>query len=323
MVKHYLDFEKPLVELENEIEHLKRFSKGKHLHIDEQIKNLEEKLRRLRKEVFSSLTGWQITQLARHIDRPKASYYIQAIFKDFVELHGDRYYGDDPAIVGGMARFNGKPIIVVAHQKGADVKEMAARNFGMPHPEGYRKALRLMKMAEVFQKPVITMIDTPGAFPRIGAEERGQAEAIARNLKMMAVLRTPIVTLVIGEGGSGGALAIGVGDRILMMEYSIYSVISPEGCAAILWKDGEKGKAVAADSLKLTASDLFRLGVIDEVIDEPLGGAHRDLGVMADRLKGALEKHLVELEKMEVDSLLENRYEKFRKMGTFLEGSGE
>ncbi|MBM4348918.1 MAG: acetyl-CoA carboxylase carboxyltransferase subunit alpha [Deltaproteobacteria bacterium] len=323
MVKHYLDFEKPLVDLENEIEHLKRFSKGKHLHIDEQIKTLEEKLHRLRKEVFSSLTGWQITQMARHIDRPKSSYYIETILNDFIELHGDRNYGDDPAIVGGIARLNGKPVIVVAHQKGTDVKEMADRNFGMPHPEGYRKAFRLMKMAEVFQKPVITMIDTPGAFPGIGAEERGQAEAIARNLKMMAMLRAPILTLVIGEGGSGGALAIGVGDRILMLEYSIYSVISPEGCAAILWKDGEKGKATAADSLKLTASDLFRLGVIDEVIEEPLGGAHRDPREMANRLKGSLERHLMELEKMEMDSLLTNRYEKFRKMGTFLEGSGK
>ncbi len=321
MVKHYLDFEKPLVDLENEIEHLKRFSKGRHLHIDEQIKHLEEKLHRLRKEVFSNLTGWQITQIARHIDRPKASYYIESIFTDFIELHGDRTYGDDPAILGGMARLLGKPVFVVAHQKGADVKEMASRNFGMPHPEGYRKALRLMKMAEVFQKPVITMIDTPGAFPGVGAEERGQAEAIARNLKMMAMLRTPIVTLVIGEGGSGGALAIGMGDRILMLEYSIYSVISPEGCAAILWKDGEKGKSVAADSLKLTAGDLLKLEVIDEVIKEPLMGAHRDPGEMANRLKAATERHLRELEKMDIETLLANRYEKFRKMGMFLEGS--
>jgi acetyl-CoA carboxylase carboxyl transferase subunit alpha len=323
MVKHYLDFEKPLVELENEIDHVKRFSRGKHLHFDEQIRNLEEKLHRLRKEIFSNLTGWQITQLARHIDRPKASYYIQMIFSDFIELHGDRSFGDDPAIVGGVARLDEKPVIVVAHQKGADVKEMAYRNFGMPHPEGYRKALRLMRMAEAFQKPVITMIDTPGAFPGVGAEERGQAEAIARNLKMMAMLRTPIITIVIGEGGSGGALAIGVGDRVIMLEYSIYSVISPEGCAAILWKDGEKGKAPAADSLKLTAPDLFRLGVIDEVIEEPVGGAHRDPRRMANRLKEALEGHLIELGKLDMESLLMNRYEKFRKMGTFLEGNGK
>jgi acetyl-CoA carboxylase carboxyl transferase subunit alpha len=319
MVKHYLDFEKPLVELENEIEHLKRFSKGKHLHIDEQIKHLEEKLHRLRKEVFTNLTGWQITQLARHIDRPKASYYIQAVFEDFIELHGDRNYGDDPAIVGGLARLNDTPVVVVAHQKGSDMREMASRNFGMPHPEGYRKALRLMRMAEVFQRPIITMIDTPGAYPGVEAEERGQAEAIARNLRAMAMLRTPILTLVIGEGGSGGALAIGVGDRILMLEYSIYSVISPEGCAAILWKDGEKGKAMAAESLKLTAPDLYRLQVIDEVIEEPLGGAHRDPEKTAYRLKGALENHLEELKKVDMDSLLTTRYEKFRRMGAFLE----
>lgn len=319
MVRHYLDFEKPLVDLENEIDHLRRFSKGKHLHIDEQIKALEEKLHRLRKETFSNLSGWQITQMARHIDRPKASYYIETIFQDFIELHGDRHYGDDPAIVGGLAKFQGRTVVIIAHQKGADVKEMASRNFGMPHPEGYRKALRLMKLAEAFQKPLITMIDTPGAFPGVGAEERGQAEAIARNLRVMAALRTPIVTVVIGEGGSGGALAIGVGDRILMLEYSIYSVISPEGCAAILWKDGEKGKAVAAESLKLTARDLLRLGVIDEVIEEPLGGAHRDPKQMAERIKGALARHWMELEKKEIDVLLTTRYEKFRKMGAYLE----
>lgn len=319
MVKHYLDFEKPLVDLENEIEHLKRFSMGKHLHFDGQIRHLEEKLQRLRREIFSNLTGWQITQLARHIDRPKASYYIQTIFHHFIELHGDRSFADDPAIIGGLAKLNERSVIVVAHQKGADVKEMSFRNFGMPHPEGYRKALRLMKMGETFQKPIITMIDTPGAYPGVGAEERGQAEAIARNLKTMAMLRTPIITIVIGEGGSGGALAIGVADRVLMLEYSIYSVISPEGCAAILWKDGEKGKAPAADSLKLTASNLYRLGVIDEVIEEPLGGAHRDPRSMASRLKGALEKHLAELGTLDMDALIINRYEKFRKMGAFLE----
>jgi acetyl-CoA carboxylase carboxyl transferase subunit alpha len=323
MVKHYLDFEKPLIELENEIERLKRFSKGKQLHFDGQIRSLEEKLLRLRREIFAGLNGWQITQLARHIDRPKASYYIQSIFKDFIELHGDRLYGDDPAMIGGVARLDQRTVVLLAHQKGADMKEMAYRNFGMPHPEGYRKALRLMKMAEVFKKPLITMIDTPGAFPGVGAEERGQAEAIARNLRMMAMLRIPVLTVVIGEGGSGGALAIGVGNRVLMLEYSIYSVISPEGCAAILWKDGEKGKALAADSLKLTARDLFGLGVTDEVVEEPLGGAHRDPLGMAYRLKEVLERHLAELEKMDVNSLLTDRYEKFRKMGTFLEERGK
>jgi len=322
MVKHYLEFEKPLIELEREIENLKRFSKGKPNYFSQQLNNLEEKLHRLQKEIFSNLTGWQITQLARHIDRPKASHYVQSIFEDFVELHGDRNYGDDPAILGGMAKFNGRSVTIIAHQKGADAKEMAYRNFGMPHPEGYRKALRLMKLAELFKKPILTMIDTPGAFPGVGAEERGQAEAIARNLEMMIMLRTPIITVVIGEGGSGGALAIGVGDRILMLEHSIYSVISPEGCAAILWKDGEKGKEVAADSLKLTAADLSRLGVIDEIVKEPLGGAHRDPQGMAQILKEVVERHLKELERMNEEELLGLRYEKFRRMGTFIDDGG-
>jgi acetyl-CoA carboxylase carboxyl transferase subunit alpha len=322
MVKHFLEFEKPLIELEREIVNLKRFSKGKSLHFNEQLKGLEEKLHRLQKEIFSTLTGWQITQLARHIDRPKASHYIQWMFENFVELHGDRNYGDDPAMIGGIGKFNERPVTVIAHQKGADAKEMAYRNFGMPHPEGYRKALRLMKMAEVFKKPILTMIDTPGAFPGVGAEERGQAEAIATNLKMMVMLRTPIIPIVIGEGGSGGALAIGVGDRILMLENSIYSVISPEGCAAILWKDGEKGKEAAAESLKLTAADLSRLGVIDEIVKEPLGGAHRDPQGMAATLKEVVERHMKELEKMDMEELLRLRYEKFRRMGTFIDEGG-
>ncbi len=322
MVKHYLEFEKPLIELEGEIENLKRFSKGKPAHFSQHLKTLEEKLHRLQKEIFSNLKGWQVTQLARHIDRPKASHYIQWMLENFLELHGDRNYGDDPAILAGLAKLNGKTVTVIAHQKGADAKEMAYRNFGMPHPEGYRKALRLMKMAEVFKKPVLTMIDTPGAFPGVGAEERGQAEAIARNLKMMAMLRTPIIATVIGEGGSGGALAIGMGDRVLMLEHSIYSVISPEGCAAILWKDGEKGKEAAAESLKLTAADLSRLGVIDEIVKEPLGGAHRNPKVMAETLKEVIVRHLREVEKMEVEELLSLRYEKFRKMGTFMDDGG-
>jgi acetyl-CoA carboxylase carboxyl transferase subunit alpha len=241
------------------------------------------------------------------------------MFENFVELHGDRSYGDDPAILGGMAKFNGRSLTIIAHQKGADAKEMAYRNFGMPHPEGYRKALRLMKLAEAFKKPIITMIDTQGAYPGIGAEERGQAEAIARNLETMATLRTPIIVVIIGEGGSGGALAIGVGDRILMLENSIYSVISPEGCAAILWRDGEKGKVEAADSLKLTAGDLSRLGVIDEVVKEPLGGAHRDPPGMARTLKEVIERHLKELEKINEEELLSLRYQKFRRMGTFID----
>jgi acetyl-CoA carboxylase carboxyl transferase subunit alpha len=319
MAKHYLEFEKPLVELEREIEHLKRFSKGRPSHFNEQLSHLEDKLNRLKREIFSNLTGWQITQLARHIDRPKTSHYIQWMFENFTELHGDRNYGDDPAIVGGISKFNGRSVVLIGHQKGADAKEMARRNFGMPHPEGYRKALRLMKLAETFGKPILTMIDTPGAFPGVGAEERGQAQAIANNLKTMITLRTPIIATVIGEGGSGGALAIGIGDRVLMLEYSIYSVISPEGCAAILWKDGRKGE-VAAESLKLTAHDLHQLGVIDEIVKEPLGGAHRDPETMAERLKGTVEHHLRGLERMDIEELLKLRYEKFRRMGTFIEG---
>ncbi len=319
MVKHYLEFEKPLIELEREIENLKRFSKGKPYQFNEQLRSLEEKLHDLQKEIFSNLTGWQVTQLARHIDRPKSSHYIRWMFEDFVELHGDRRYGDDPAILGGVARFHGRSVIIVAHQKGADAKEMAYRNFGMPHPEGYRKALRLMKLAESFKRPILTMIDTPGAFPGVGAEERGQAEAIAKNLEEMVMLRVPIVTTVIGEGGSGGALAIGVGDRILMLENSIYSVISPEGCAAILWRDGEKGKEAAAESLKMTAADLLRLGIIDEVVKEPLGGAHRNHQAMAETLKEIVERHLEELEKLDGEELLKLRYEKFRRMGAFVD----
>ena len=318
MVRHYLDFEIPLVELEREIEDLKRFSRDKQLHFSDQLKNLEDKFHRLQKEIFSNLTGWQITQLARHIDRPRLSHYIQWMFETFIELHGDRTYGDDPAIMGGISKFNGRSVILIGQQRGADAKEMAYRNAGMPHPEGYRKALRLMEMAEVFKKPVLTMIDTPGAFPGVGAEERGIAEAIAKNLKIMMMLRTPILAIVIGEGGSGGALAIGIGDRILMLEYSVYSVITPEGCAAILWKDSKK-KEVAAESLKLTANDLYRLGVIDEILKEPLGGAHRDPRGMAESLKEVVERYLKELERMDIEELLNIRYEKFRKMGTFID----
>src|SRR4030042_99009 len=312
MVKHHLEFEKPLLELEREIEDLKRFSKGTPGYFNEQIKSLEEKLHRLQKEIFSNLTGWQVTQLARHVDRPKASHYVRWMFENFLELHGDRNFGDDPAILGGMAKFNGRAMTIIAHQKGADAKEMAYRNCGMPHPEGYRKALRIMKLAESFKKPILTMIDTPGALPGIGAEERGQAEAIAKNLRVMMMLRSPILAIVIGEGGSGGALAIGVGDRILMLEYSVYSVITPEGCAAILWKDGKK-KEAAAESLRLTSNDLYQLGVIDEIIKEPLGGAHRDPKGMAESLKEVVERYLKELESMDIEELLNIRYEKFRK----------
>jgi acetyl-CoA carboxylase carboxyl transferase subunit alpha len=319
MVRHYLEFEKPIVELENEIDHLKRFSMDKQIHFNEKLKSLQEKLQRLQREIFSNLSPWEVTQLARHIDRPRTSHYIDWMFDSFIELHGDRTFGDDPAIIGGFCKFQGRPVVVIGHQKGTDAKEMLRRNFGMPHPEGYRKALRLMQLAELFGKPIITMIDTPGAYPGVGAEERGQAEAIARNLKAMMTLQTPIVAIVIGEGGSGGALAIGVGDRVLMLEHSVYSVISPEGCAAILWKDGGKGK-VAAESLKLTARDLDRLGVIDEVVVEPLGGGHQDPRGMARSLKEVLGRHLGELEKLDRNELLMLRYEKFRKMGSFTGG---
>ncbi len=295
-------------------------SREKKIHSDAQLGHLEEKLRRLEKDIFSSLTPWQITQLARHIDRPKASLYIRTLTEGFIELHGDRTYGDDPAIIGGIGRMGSRPIVVLGHQKGADAKEMVYRNFGMPHPEGYRKALRLMRMAELFRMPVLTLIDTPGAFPGVGAEERGQAEAIARNLRAMVSLQTPTISVVIGEGGSGGALAIGVGDRILMLEYSIYSVISPEGCAAILWKDGGKGK-VAAESLRLTADDLFRLGVIDEVVKEPPGGAHRDPSQIAASVKEAVQRHYEELARTTVGELCQKRYERFRKMGEFFDES--
>ncbi len=318
MVKHYLDFEKPLIDLEREIEHLKLLSREKQIHSQGQLGHLEEKLHRLESDIFSNLTPWQVTQLAKHIDRPKSSHYIQWMVDSFIELHGDRNYGDDPAIIGGVGKFNDRPVLVIGHQKGTDAREMVQRNFGMPHPEGYRKALRLMKMAEIFKKPVLTFIDTPGAYPGIGAEERGQAEAIAKNLKVMAGLRTPLVAVVIGEGGSGGALAIGLGDRILMLEYSVYSVISPKGCAAILWRDGEKEK-IAAESLKLTAHDLYELGVIDEVVKEPLGGAHRNPQAMARVLKVVVEKYFRELEALTTEEMLKRRYEKFRKMGDFTE----
>lgn len=318
MVRHFLDFEKPLIELEKEIDHLRHFSKEKQIQLGDPIRGLEEKLRRLQKEIYGNLTPWQITQLARHIDRPKSSAYVRMICDDFIELHGDRRFGDDPAVLAGLCRFNDRSVVMIGHQKGSDMKEMVRRNFGMPHPEGYRKALRLMRLAETFRKPILTLIDTPGAYPGVEAEERGQAEAIARNLRAMATLRTPIVVTVIGEGGSGGALAIGVGDRILMLEYAIYSVISPEGCAAILWKDGTKSK-LAAEALKLTAPDLLRLGAIDEVVKEPLGGAHRDPEAMATTLREAIERHLRELEAIPIDELLALRYQKFRKMGVFFE----
>lgn len=319
MVRHYLDFEKPIMELEREYEELKRFSTADDPRIRVHLERLERRIAKLQEEIYAHLTPWQRTQLSRHIDRPHTLDYIERICEGFIELHGDRGFMDDPAIVGGLARFDGGTVVVVGHQKGRDVREMGLRNFGMPHPEGYRKALRIMELGARFNKPIITMIDTPGAYPGVGAEERGQAEAIARNLREMASFAVPIVTVVIGEGGSGGALAIGVGDRVLMMENAIYSVISPEGCAAILWRDGAKGQ-LAADALKLTARDLLKLEVIDEIIPEPLGGAHRDYDGAATRVKEAVARHLRELKRLPAERLVAERYQRYRRIGAFLEG---
>ncbi len=314
---HSFDFEKPVLELENKIHELLELSKDG-TDLKSEIARLGKKADRLREEIFSNLTRWQILQVARHINRPFTTDYIRLIFTDFVELHGDRNFGDDHAIVAGLARLDGEPVMVIGHQKGRDTKEKVFRNFGMPNPEGYRKALRLMEMAERFKLPIITFVDTPGAFPGIGAEERGQAEAIARNLREMSTLTVPIIVTVTGEGGSGGALAIAVGDRILMLEYSVYSVISPEGCAAILWSDGTKGE-LAAEALKLAAKDLKALNVIDEIVKEPLGGAHRDHGAMAGSLHEALSRNLRELKKIPTDQLVAARYLKLGTMARFKE----
>lgn len=320
---YYLDFEKPVAELENKIEELKRLADGKDMNITSEIKKLEKKARDLRADIFSKITPWQKTLIARHPERPYTLDYIRLLMEDFVELHGDRGFADDPSIVAGFAKFNNIPIAVIGHQKGRGTKERIERNFGQPHPEGYRKTLRIMKLAEKFNMPIITLIDTPGAYPGIGAEERGQAEAIAMNLQEMFSLSTPVISVVIGEGGSGGALALAVGDRVIMLEHSIYSVISPEGCAAILWKkngetigQGEYNKA--SDALKLTSKDLKNFGVIDEIITEPLGGAHRNEEEAALALGEALKRHLSELREKPVDSLLEERYEKFRLIGKLI-----
>jgi len=311
----YLEFERPIVELERRIEGLKE-SSSSGVDVTEDIRRLERRLVRLQRRIFSRLTPWQITQLARHPNRPYTMDYINHIFEDFIELHGDRNFRDDPAIVGGLARLNGDTVMVVGHQKGRSTKDKVFRNFGMPNPEGCRKALRLMSLAERFRRPIISFIDTPGAFPGIGAEERGQAEAIAKNLMVMSRLRVPILVVVIGEGGSGGALAIGIGDRVLMLEYAIYSVISPEGCAAILWKDGGKAD-LAAEALKMTSGELLKLGVIDGIVKEPPGGAHRDWKGMATILKDALVKSIRGLRSSPIDEILELRYKRYRGIGVF------
>lgn len=312
-----LEFEKPILELENRIAEL-RASEDSVAARDE-IAKVEERLARQQQRVYSGLTAWQRTQIARHPKRPHTLDLVNLLLEDWVELHGDRVFGDDKAIVGGLARFEGEPVVVIGHQKGRDTRENIARNFGMPHPEGYRKALRLMQLAGKFGKPVITFIDTPGAYPGLGAEERGQAEAIARNLREMADLPVPIVCVVTGEGGSGGALAIAVGNRVLMMEYAIYSVISPEGCAAILWGDSAKASE-AAEIMRVTAPDLLRLGVIDAVVPEPVGGAHRNWDAAAASLRTALRDQLWQLRAQSQSALIESRQEKFRRIGVFEEG---
>ncbi|UCH83132.1 MAG: acetyl-CoA carboxylase carboxyltransferase subunit alpha [Candidatus Latescibacterota bacterium] len=316
----YLDFEKPILELEDKIAELRQLASVQDIQVDDEIQKLTEKANKLRKDIFSKLSAWQCVQLARHPLRPYTQDYVDEMTDDFVELHGDRAFADDPSIVGGLMTLEDKRIVIIGHQKGRNTKENIYRNFGMPHPEGYRKALRLMKLAEKFNLPVVTLIDTPGAYPGIGAEERGQAEAIATNLKEMASLTVPIVAVIIGEGGSGGALALGVADRVLMLEYAIYAVISPEGCAAILWKDQEKNKD-AAEALKLTANDLLSVGVIDRVIAEPDGGAHRDPKTMAEELKRVLYEELDYLQHFEPDKLVEKRRQKYLNMGFFVEDS--
>ena len=317
MQQSYLDFEKPLAELDKKIQELLAFSTDG-VDLKAEVAKLEQKAEKMREEMFANLSRWQTAQVARHINRPFTLDYLSLIFTEFVELHGDRNFGDDHAIVGGLARLDGEPVMVIGHQKGRDTKEKVFRNFGMPNPEGYRKALRLMEMAERFKLPIITFVDTPGAFPGIGAEERGQAEAIARNLREMSRLTVPIIVVITGEGGSGGALAIAVGDRILMLQHSVYAVISPEGCAAILWSDGTKG-AQAAEALKLTAKDIKALEVIDEIVPEPAGGAHRDHEGMANNLHEALSRNLKELKAVPAGDLIEQRYQKFRKMSRFAE----
>jgi acetyl-CoA carboxylase carboxyl transferase subunit alpha len=315
-INYPLDFERPLIELEKKIDELKALSASGSVDFTSEISKLEKKAKKLQTEIFSDLTRWQVVQLSRHSSRPYFLDYVQHLFTDFFELAGDRRFGEDPSIVGGFARFDGKVVMVMGHQKGRNTKENMARNFGMPRPEGYRKALRLMELAERFDKPILTFVDTPGAYPGLGAEERGQAEAIAVNLEVMSRLKVPIISTVIGEGGSGGALAIGVGNRVLMLENSVYSVISPEGCASILFRDATKADK-AADALKLTAKDLKGMNIIDDIIPEPPGGAHRDYTKMAENLAKALRKNLAELTDLSGDELVQDRYQKFRALGVF------
>lgn len=309
-----LDFERPIIDLEKKIQELRNFTSDKKIDLTSEIKRLEEKLARLKKETYGNLTAWQKVQIARHPQRPYTLDYVNTVMSDFIELHGDRSFADDKAIVGGLAKLDHQKIMVIGHQKGRDTKENLKRNFGCAHPEGYRKALRLMQLAQKFNLPIIIFIDTPGAYPGVGAEERGQAQAIALNLREMTAIAVPIIAIVIGEGGSGGALGVGVADKVFVLENAYYSVISPEGCAAILWKNGAKAPE-AAEVLKLTAADLLKMKIIDEVIPEPLGGAHRQPQEMAAALKDSLNKNLQELKAIKKEDLLKLRYKKFREIG--------
>jgi len=313
---NFLDFEQPIAELEAKIKELRNVESDNEIDISSALKQLEDRSLALTESIFSSLTDWQISQLSRHPGRPYTLDYIEHMFTDFHELHGDRAYADDPAIICGLARLGDQAVMVIGHQKGRDTKEKIYRNFGMPRPEGYRKALRVMKMAERFKLPIICLIDTPGAYPGIGAEERGQSEAIAKNLFEMTTLKTPIICTVIGEGGSGGALAIGVGDRLIMLEYSTYSVISPEGCASILWKSADKSQ-LAAEAMGITSDRIREQGFLDEVVREPLGGGHRDFAAISESLKETLLRHLHDLKLQDVDQLLQNRYKRIMAFGVY------
>ncbi len=315
----FLDFEQPIAELEAKIDELRFVGDDAEVNISEEIERLQSKSESLTRSIFSNLSAWQVAQLARHPQRPYTLDYLRAFSPDFQELHGDRMYADDPALIGGIGHLDGRPVMFIGHQKGRDTKERVMRNYGMPKPEGYRKALRLMQLAERFSMPVVTLIDTPGAYPGVGAEERGQSEAIARNLMLMANLATPVICVVIGEGGSGGALAIGVGDRLIMLEYSVYSVISPEGCASILWKSAERAED-AAQAMGITANRLNELGLVDEVLREPLGGAHRDAEAMAQALQNTLSVHLQSLSALDETDLLAQRHARIESFGRFRDG---
>ncbi|HEY5655571.1 MAG TPA: acetyl-CoA carboxylase carboxyltransferase subunit alpha [Woeseiaceae bacterium] len=316
---NFLEFERPIAELEAKIDELRYVGTDSDVNINEEVARLKKKSEELTKSIFSKLSAWQVAQVAWHPMRPYTADYLEMLAPDFQELHGDRMYADDHAIIGGVGRLDGRAVMFIGQQKGRDTKERVRRNYGMPRPEGYRKALRLMRLAEKFSLPVVTLIDTPGAYPGIGAEERGQSEAIARNLFVMARLRTPVICIVIGEGGSGGALAIGVGDRVLMMQYSIYSVISPEGCASILWKSAERAED-AAEAMRITAQNLSEFKLIDEVLAEPLGGAHRDPAAAGEIIRNAVLKHLEDLDRLSIDELLEQRRRRIASFGDFKEG---